>query len=193
MDMVQPFFLTVRSLSEWALAHCGVCLSISGMKLPREGAQLSHAGARGHAAETAQLLDRNRETCLRDGVPVLKRVEERNAWLLFSFTDAYFSLLQRELLLVSAPPLPAETENHFANRLGLLARKGGKADCPVYSSVQNALWRCCAAHDRGRWTRDTERTVLAMTHSLSDRERLSAEQSVGGTAAAILTLWRTTT
>lgn len=163
------------ALAAWVTAVTGTAVLPESFRAPRDEGQLSlGVFARGGGAEAAGKL--NGALC-----PQVRKVEERNGWLLFFLSDSWFDGLIEWARGLDARP----AGSYLENRMAILTRKGD-APCPEAESVRRALWCAYLAWRRGFWREADERLVLTMTHHLTGMDRIELENRCGGAAAAIL-------
>jgi len=142
------------------------------------------------AGEAAAQMHTRRESCLWMGAPLLKTVRAENGWILFVFTDAFYTALCKAIIQTAYSPARAgdEAQLYLVNRLRIWARRG-PAPCPAEPNVQRALW--IAFYDSARFGRlqgDAQRAVLSMTHHADGLARIALEGALGSVAAALLHL-----
>ena len=174
--MEDLFASLTEALAHWVSAVTGTAVSPADFRLPRDQGQLSlGVFARVGGEEAAQKLTAALSDC-----PQVRAVQERNGWLLFFLSDAWFDELIRWAKALDARP----TGSYVENRMAMLARKGD-APCPDEENVRRALWASYLAYRRGAWRPSDERLVLTMTHKATGMERIALENRCGGAAAAI--------
>lgn len=166
-----------EALAAWVEARTGAPVAPEAFRLPREEGQLSLGTfVRGGAAEAAARL--NKALC-----PQVREVRERNGWLLFFLSNAWFDGLMDWAKALHVRP----AGSYLENRMSMLARKGD-APCPDAEDVRRALWAAYLAYRRGCWREADERLALTMTHRENGPDRIALENRCGGAAAAILKL-----
>ena len=166
-------------LAAWVSAATGTPVTGADFRLPREEGQLSlGAFVQGDAGAAAEKLREALPAC-----PQVREVREKNGWLLFYLSDAWFD----ELIAWAAALDTQPTGSYVENRMAILARKG-MAPCPHEEHVRQALWAAYLAFRRGAWREADERAVLTMTHQETGMDRIALENRCGGAAAAILKL-----
>lgn len=167
------------ALAAWAQAVTGVPVTGEDFRLPRNEGQLSlGVFVTGDAQAAARQLRENLSAC-----PQVRAVEEKNGWLLFYLSDAWFDGLIRWARELDTRPAGSYVEN----RMAMLARRG-EAPCPDEEPVRRALWAAFLAYRRGFWRAADERQVLTMTHHVTGAARIALEDRCGGVAAAIQNL-----
>ena len=167
------------TLAAWVSAATGAPVTGADFRLPREEGQLSlGVFVQGDAEAAAQKLMDGLSAC-----PAVREVREKNGWLLFYLSNAWFDALIAWARALDTRP----TGSYVENRMAILARKG-PAPCPDAEPVRRALWTAYLAYRRGFWREADERLVLTMAHKLTDMDRMSLENRCGGVAAAIYTL-----
>ena len=175
--MEDLFSSLTLALSAWVESVTGATVSARDFRLPRDEGQLSLGTfVQGDAPEAARQLIQALPGCQQ-----VRTVREKNGWLLFFLSDAWFDGLIRWAQGLDTRPGGSYVEN----RMAILARKGD-APCPESEDVRRALWAAYLAWRRGFWRAADERTVLTMTHALTGAERIALENRCGGAAAAIL-------
>jgi hypothetical protein len=168
-----------EALAAWVRAVTGAPVGAGDFRRPRKEGQLSlGAFVPGGAAEAAQRLNGALDAC-----PRVRAVEEKNGWLLFFLSNAWFDGLIAWTKTLDARPCGSYLEN----RMAILARKGDRP-CPDAEPVRRALWAAYLAYRRGFWQATDERLCLTMTHHLMGADRIELENRCGGVAAAILKL-----
>ena len=165
-----------EALAAWVSAAAGTAVKPSDFRLPRDEGQLSlGAFVQGGAKEAAAKLNEDLPAC-----PQVRAVREKNGWLLFWLSNAWF-----DGLIVWAKALDARPGGSYVeNRMATLMRKGD-APCPDAEPVRRALWTAFMAYRRGFWREADERAVLTMTHQETGMDRIALENRCGGAAAAI--------
>lgn len=177
--MEDLFAALTEALAAWVRAVTGTPVAPEGFRLPRAEGQLSLGTfVTGDAREAARKLTAALPAC-----PQVREVRERNGWLLFFLSDAWFNELIRWTKALNTRP----GGSYLENRMAMLARKGD-APCPDEEAVRRALWAAYLAYRRGAWRAADERLALTMTHGQSGAERIALENRCGGAAAAILKL-----
>lgn len=166
-----------EALATWVEACTGAPVAPEAFRLPREEGQLSLGTfVRGGAAEAAARL--NKALC-----PQVREVRERNGWLLFFLSNAWFDGLMDWAKALHVRP----AGSYLENRMSMLAQKGD-APCPDAEDVRRALWAAYLAYRRGCWREADERLALTMTHRENGPDRIALENRCGGAAAALLKL-----
>ncbi len=166
-----------EALAAWVEAVTGAEVRAADFRTPRHEGQLSLGTfVRGGAEEAAEKL--TGALC-----PQVRAVREKNGWLLFWLSDAWFDGLIAWAKGLDTRPAGSYVEN----RMAVLARKGD-APCPDAEDVRRALWAAYLAYRRKVWRESDERLALTMTHGAKDMERINLENRCGGAAAAILKL-----
>ena len=177
--MEDMYSALTEALAAWVSAVTGTAVKPGDLRLPRAEGQLSlGVFVQGGAGEAAQKLRDALPAC-----PQVRAVEERNGWLLFWLSDAWFDQLIAWAKALDTRPGGSYVEN----RMAMLARKGD-APCPDAEPVRRALWAAFLAYRRGFWREADQRAVLTMTHQLTGMDRITLEDRCGGAAAAILKL-----
>lgn len=172
------------ALAAWVSTQTGTPVKPEDFRLPRAAGRSSlgqlslGAFVTGDARAAAQRLRSALAAC-----PQVRAVRERNGWLLFYLSNAWFDQLIAWAKALDARPAGSYVEN----RMAMLARKGD-GPCPDAEPVRRALWASLLAWQRGCWREADERLVLTMTHHLSGAERIELENRCGGVAAAMLKL-----
>ena len=175
--MEDLFSSLTEELAAWVRTVTGAPVAGSDFRLPREEGQLSlGAFVRGGAEEAVGQLAGALPAC-----PSVRAVKEKNGWLLFFLSDAWFDGLIRWARELDVRP----GGSYLENRMSILARKGD-GPCPDAEPVRRALWGAYLAHRRGVWREADERLILAMTHHLTGMDRVELENYCGGVAAAII-------
>ena len=166
-------------LAAWVRTVTGVPVEAECFRLPRQEGQLSlGVFVTGGGREAAQKLTAALADC-----PWVREVKERNGWLLFYLSDAWFDRLIAWARALDTRP----TGSYLENRMAILARKGD-APCPEAEEVRRALWAAYLAFRRGFWRASDERLALTMTHGLTGADRIALENRCGSVAAAINTM-----
>ena len=168
-----------EALAAWVRDATGAAVEAADFRLPRNEAQLSLGiFVTDGAAEAAERLNDTLLAC-----PQVRSVRERNGWLLFWLSIAWFDELIAWAKALDTRP----TGSYVENRMTILIRKGD-APCPDAEPVRRALWTAFMAYRRGFWREADERAVLTMTHELTGMDRIALENRCGGAAAAIYKL-----
>ncbi len=168
-----------EALAAWVRDATGAAMEAADFRLPRNEGQLSLGiFVTGGAAEAVQALTKALPAC-----PQVREVREKNGWLLFYLSNAWFDQLIAWVKALDTRP----TGSYVENRMTILMRKGD-APCPDAEPVRRALWAAYLAYRRGFWRAADERTVLTMTHQLTGMDRIALENRCGGAAAAIYKL-----
>ena len=156
------------------------------------------------ASELASKLHARRSQFTLLGVPLVACVYENGGHLLFRLTDAFYTALLREVLMVypPAPPLSAGEELppearhiHYAQRrMWMLARYAeGEVCCPTVPAIQRALFLSAGVgerldHPRALQLRleEASTALTTMFHTVLPHERsaLMRESAFVGEAAA---------
>ena len=166
-------------LAAWVSDATGTPITGADFRLPREEGQLSlGVFVQSDAGAAAEKLRETLPAC-----PSVREVREKNGWLLFYLSDAWFD----ELIAWAAALDTQPTGSYVENRMAILARKG-MAPCPDEEHVRRALWTAYLAFRRGTWREADERLILTMTHEAMGRDRIALENRCGGVAEAILKL-----
>ena len=153
-----------ETLAAWVKAVTEAEVKAADFRLPREEGQLSLGTfVRDGATEAAQKL--NEALCLQ-----VREVRERNGWLLFFLSNAWFDGLIRWARELDTRPAGTYVEN----RMSILAHKG-EGFCPDAEAVRRALWAAYLAYRRGFWREEDERLVLTMTHDQTGMDRIALE------------------
>ena len=177
--MEDMYSALTEALAAWVSAAAGTAVQASDFRLPRDEGQLSlGAFVQGGAKEAAAKLTEDLLAC-----PQVREVREKNGWLLFWLSNAWFDELMAWAWALDTRPGGSYVEN----RMGILMRKGD-APCPDAEPVRRALWTAFMAYRRGFWREADERAVLTMTHELTGMDRIALENRCGGAAAAIYKL-----
>ena len=182
--MEDLFASLTGALAAWVQAVTGAPVGPEDFRLPRTTGpsslgQLSLAAfVTGGAKDAARRLTEALDRC-----PQVREVRERNGWLLFFLSDAWFDGLIECAKALDTRPAGSYVEN----RMSMLARKGD-APCPAAEDVRRALWAAYLAYRRGFWREADERLVLTMTHGATGADRIALENRCGGAAAAIVKL-----
>jgi len=164
-------------LAAYVSAATGTAVKPGDFRLPREEGQLSlGVFVRGDAGTVAEKLRETLPAC-----PQVRDVREKNGWLLFYLSDAWFDKLIAWAAALDTRPAGSYVEN----RMAILARKG-MAPCPNEEHVRRALWTAYLAFRRGAWREADEQLILTMTHEAMGGDRIALENRCGGVAAAIL-------
>ena len=173
------FFCTAvcDAIGLWALETLGKRIALR----PSQKAMLASSDfVRSDAKGAADLLRNRIERCRLYGAPLLQNVRAENGWLLFDLHaaafDAYAARLPREFTHGTA----------YADRRMELLLRHGDAPTPDCPAILRATLNASFASRRGRWTKEEERAVLSMTHTLSGMERVRAEQCAAHAATIIL-------
>ena len=177
--MEDLFVSLTNALAAWVEAVTGTPVAPEAFRVPRAGGQLSlGAFVTGNAEEAARKLTADLPVC-----PWVRVVEERNGWLLFYLSDAWFDRLIAWARGLGTRP----TGSYAENRMAMLMRKGD-GPCPDAEPVRRALWASYLAFRRGLWRTEDERLILTMTHGPTGTERVALENRCGSVAAAICKL-----
>jgi len=177
--MEDLFSSLTLALSSWVESATGAAVSARDFRLPRDEGQLSLGTfVQGDAPEAARQLIRALPGCQQ-----VRTVREKNGWLLFFLSDAWFDGLIAWAAALNTRP----TGSYVENRMAILARKG-MAPCPDAEPVRRALWAAYLAYRRGSWRAADEHLALTMTHEVAGCDRIGLENRCGGAAAAILKL-----
>ena len=177
--MEDLFASLTEELAAWVRTVTGTSVRADDFRLPRDQGQLSLG-----LFVTDGGLEAARK--LTDALPAchqVREVREKNGWLLFFLSDAWFDGLIARAKVLDVRP----AGTYLENRMSMLARKGD-APCPDAEDVRRALWASYLAYRRGFWREADERLVLTMTHRLTGADRVALEDRCGGVAAAILKL-----
>ena len=179
--MEDLFLSLTKELAAYVSAATGTPVAQSDFRLPRGAGRLSLGQlslgvfVRGDARSAARKLMDDLSACSS-----VQAVREKNGWLLFYLSDAWFDRLIAWAATLDTQP----TGSYVENRMAILARKG-MAPCPAAEDVRRALWAAYLAFRRGSWREADERLVLTMTHGVRDADRIALENRCGGAAAAI--------
>ena len=120
-----------EALAAWVGAATGTAVRPEDFRLPRDEGQLSLAAfVQDGAAEAAEKLRDALPAC-----PQVREVREKNGWLLFWLSNAWF-----DELIAWAKALDTRSGSSYVeNRMAMLMRKGD-APCPDAEPVRRALW-----------------------------------------------------
>ena len=120
------------------------------------------------------------------GAPLVSSVRLHNGWLLFAFSDAFFSSLVEQANAVLA--LPADDGgNHAVNRLLALGRHDGEG-CPPLPAFRRALLEAASANESIAAYHRAERAVETLFHPIPPRERPALMDCCGAYARALARL-----
>lgn len=125
------------------------------------------------------------------GTPLVAETRIVNGWLLFRFSDSFFSALVGRVNAALALP-EDDGESHARNRMRALARHGGEG-CPPVLSMQRALLLSVSAYRSEAALQKAEAAAESLFHSIPPRERaalLSVSGALGGALARLLSLAR---
>lgn len=121
------------------------------------------------------------------GAPLVSGVCAVNGWLLFTFSDAFFTALI-ERINAALPPPRHDGGSHAVNRMLVLARHGGEG-CPPIPAMRRALLEgICAGRSPAAFDR-AARAAETLFHSIPPRERpalLDQSGALGGALARLL-------
>ena len=140
--MEDMYSALTEALAAWVSAAAGTAVQASDFRLPRDEGQLSlGVFVQGGAKEAAAKLTEDLPAC-----PQVREVREKNGWLLFWLSNAWFDELMAWAWALDTRPGGSYVEN----RMAILARKGD-APCPESEDVRRALWAAYLAWRRGFW------------------------------------------
>lgn len=171
----------LKVLSDFVESTTGTRPAPSTFKLATKGRLGLSAFIRGDAPAAAVTLHKECAQCRWEDVPILEAVEEKNGWLLLTFSQGFWDAL---LELGQALP-PASPDIYWGNRLHSLARKGD-APCPRDPQVQEILLLAFWAWGTGRYPKNLPQKLLTLTHVSPPAYRLSLESQCGSVARALL-------
>lgn len=168
-------------LSAFVESTTGTRPAPSTFKIATKGRLGLSAFVRGDAPAAAVALHKNCAHCRWEDVPILEAVEEKNGWLLLTFSQGFW-----DKLLELGQPLPsASPESYWGNRLHSLARKGD-APCPKEPQVQETLLLAFWAWGTERYPKIMSQWLLTLTHVSPPTYRLFLESQCGTVAKALL-------
>ncbi len=119
--------------------------------------------------------------------PLVDRTWEKDGWLLFALTDAFYDAAVEAVVRLLPYP-PEDGGNYAQNRMMALARKP-RTGVPKDASVQRAVWLAICMTARPSLQPAAERALLTMGGTLSPALRSGLLQqcgSVGNAAARLL-------
>lgn len=149
-----------QALSAGIFAVCGVRDSLR-FSLPARAAAASCPLLTEDAADCAARLSAARDRFLPVlGAPLVLAVAEENGWLLFTFTDAFYTALTAHMLC-TLPPVDGDGGDHLKNRLMGLARKP-RCGCPQDPAAQRAVWLAALCCERSGRLTDARRAAQAL-------------------------------
>ena len=181
---METLFKTIeQAFLIWSEAVLDVPVRIG---LSRIAAFSSPAFVRKNAAAAAEKLSGSLDGFRLFGTRAFRTVQVQNGWLLFEpdihLLDAYACTLPGP---VPGEAIRSETADLIDYRMDMLLRHAD-ADLPDYEPLIWAVLTASHACATGKWSAETERTVLSMLHGLSGKARLEAEQHSGRAAKIIL-------
>jgi hypothetical protein len=109
-----------------------------------------------------------------------------NGWLLFDFSNAFFSALVGRIC-AELPAPEQQEETHAQNRMRALARHAGSG-CPDDPAFERALLVALAAHKSRAAFQKAEQAAEALFHKIPPRERAELFAKCGAYAGAMLRL-----
>lgn len=179
--MEAPFEAFLTLLADFTCTCTGVHPPLPTFKPATEGRLGLSAFIREDAPAAAVALHKNRSQCCWEGASILEVVEEKNGWLLFTFSPAFWE----KLLVLGQSLSPASPETYWGNRMHMLARKG-EAPCPRDPQVQETLLLAFWAWGTGRYPKNLPQKLLTLTRVSPPAYRLSLESQCGSVAKALL-------
>jgi hypothetical protein len=120
------------------------------------------------------------------GAPMVSELRAVNGWLLFDFSNAFFSALVGRIC-AELPAPEHEEETHAQNRMRALARHTGSG-CPDDPAFERALLLALTAHKSRAAFQKAEQAAEALFHKIPPRERAELFSECGAYARAILRL-----
>lgn len=171
----------LEMLSDFVETTTGTRPAPSTFKPATEGRLGLSAFVREDAPTAAVALQKDCAHCRWEDVPILEAVEEKNGWLLLTFSQGFWDTL---LELGQSLP-PASPESYWGNRLHILSRKGD-APCPRDPQVQETLLLAFWAWGTERYPKSLLQKLLTLTHVSPPAYRLSLEAQCGSVAKALL-------
>ena len=176
------------AIASFVFAWTGQRLDARKWRLGKDAPLSNGTYVRNGAKESAKLLVPYVSSLIWSdkNIPLLAGISEKNGWLLFSFTNAFYERAC-ELLWEAKGESKEKEETYLGSRLRILARHG-RAPCPPDPQVQRALWLAIHCAHRGSWPPEAEQAILAMSHHKLGSERVVLERQLGGVAEAILKL-----
>lgn len=171
----------LKVLSDFAESTTGTRPAPFTFKPATKGRLGLSAFIRGDAPAAAAALHEDCAQCRWEDVPILEAAEEKNGWLLLTFSQGFWDTL---LELGQALP-PASPEIYWGNRLHILSRKGD-APCPRDPQVQETLLLAFWAWGTERYPKNLPQKLLTLTHVSPPTYRLFLESQCGSVARALL-------
>lgn len=168
-------------LSAFVESTTGTRPAPSTFKIATKGRLGLSAFIRGDAPAASVALQKDCAQCRWEDVPILEAVEEKNGWLLFTFSQGFWD----KLLELGQSLPPASPESYWGNRLHILSCKGD-APCPRDPQVQELLLLAFWAWGTGRYPKNLPQKLLTLTYVSPPTYRLSLESQCGSVARALL-------
>lgn len=179
--MVAPFEAFLTLLADYICTCTGMRPPLSTFKPARLGRLGLSAFIREDAPAAAAALHRNCSLCRWEGASILEAMTEKNGWLLFTFSPAFWE----KLLALGQSLPPASPQTYWGNRLHMLSRKGA-APCPRDPQVQETLLLAFWAWGTERYPKNLPQKLLTLTHASPPTYRLFLESQCGSVARALL-------
>ena len=120
------------------------------------------------------------------GTPLVGSVRLVNGWLLFTFTQEFFSALVDEINR-TLPLQDEKIETCAENRMRALARHEGTG-CLDKAAFHRALMLALVAHESAAAYKRAERAALTLFHTIPPRERPALIARCGALGGAMLRL-----